>query len=181
MPGLAVGQHVAADDLPLGGAHPEPGLADARRDGPERLGRGDDHDGEHQDGQREAAGEDRLASPVKDDIAFTKMTSPRIPYTMEGTPARLRMFALMKPVEARVPGVLLQVDGGADPEGEGDHHDDPHEEQRPPQALPDAGPGGDGRVVAGEELRAPVGEDRPPDAEHVDEEHDQHQRATGPG
>ena len=56
MPGTAAGRTSLADHLPARGADAVAGLADACRDGAQRLGRRDDHDRQDEDGQRQAAG-----------------------------------------------------------------------------------------------------------------------------
>ena len=60
-PGRRVGQHVAAHHLPPGRPDAVPGLADALGNGPQRLGRRDDHDRQHQDRQRQPARDEAAA------------------------------------------------------------------------------------------------------------------------
>ena len=99
MPGSGVGQHVAADDLPAGGADAEAGLAEAVGHGPDRLGRGDDHDRAARGSAsvmpaamtRRAAGDARRA-PSRRSRSRGSRRRPT------GTPARLRMFTSMKRV-----------------------------------------------------------------------------------
>ena len=79
-PGRRVRQDVAADDLPLGRAHAVAGLADRGGHGAQRLGRGDDHDRQHHDRERQAAG-DQVAAVVELGLVriATKMPRPRRP------------------------------------------------------------------------------------------------------
>ena len=50
-------QHLLPDRLPLGGAQRQRALADRGRHGADRLARDDDHDRQHQQRERDAAGE----------------------------------------------------------------------------------------------------------------------------
>ena len=78
-----------------------------------------------------------------------------MPYTTEGTPARLRMFAIRMPAGPRVACVLLEVDRGGDPDRQGDRGDEPDQDQRPDEPLPDARALGQARRVAGDEAPIP--------------------------
>ena len=71
-----------------------------------------------------------------------------MPYTTDGTPARLRMLTFMKFVNEAPLGVLLEVDGGGDPDRERQHgeHADP---ERAPQGVVDAAPSGAATRTAG--------------------------------
>ena len=78
-------------------------------------------------------------------MSCTKTASPRIPYTTDGTPARLRMLSRTTFVETVGGRVLLEVHGGRDAER---HRDDGltiASTSEPKIACDDAGPFGETR------------------------------------
>ena len=77
--------------------------------------------------------------PVTLRNACTNTTSPRMPYTTDGTPGEVADVRDQQPVQPGVARVLLQVDRGRDAERERDHGDEPDQDERPDEALPHAG------------------------------------------
>ena len=136
--GRGVGQDVAADDLPPGGAHAEARLADAAGHGPQGLGRGDDHDGQHQHGEGDPAGDggaaagDGLQDLDEDGEPEDAVDDRR----HAGQVADVEVDEAGEPALRRV---LLEVDRRADADGEREHDHGDADPERAAQALEDAG------------------------------------------
>ena len=118
-PGAAYGQHVAADDLPPGGAHPVGGLAHALGHGPQRLHRHQDDDRQDQHRQRQPARDVAPTERVGAREGAQRLHEHHEPEDAVDDRRHAGEVADVggeQPVEARVARVLLQVDRRGDPE-----------------------------------------------------------------
>ena len=88
---------MVAYHLPARRAQGQGGLAKRAGHGAQGLLRGDDDDGKIKSAEREAPGH-RGSAPAPGALtpnARTNSARPRMPYTIDGTPARLAMFVWM--------------------------------------------------------------------------------------
>ena len=158
-----VRQDVAPDHLPSRGADPVGGLTDAGGHRAECLGRRDDHDRQHEHGQREPTGYEASRGPDPGGDMAQRVHEDgeaQQPVNDGGHTGQVPDVRVDEPCHARVPSVLLDVDGGADADGQGHDGDDRHQQEGADQRLGDARVRGDGRVPVGEEAHAAVHERR---------------------
>ena len=142
-------EHLAPDGLPLGGAEGHGALADRRRHGADGLAPGDDHHGQHQQPQRQAAGQHHVALRERAAHEEGEAEDPVDDRRHRGQVLDVHLDRAVVP--ALAVGVLLEVDRRGHAHRHDEHRDHAHQPDRAQQRRADAGVRGHRGGVVGDE------------------------------